>query len=748
MTLLNSDVLWNLVWILPLAVILFYFAGRKRAGLLRRFLGKRADDPAYVTSSPVLRFWRGVIFLAVLSLLVIAAARPSWGMSILPYSGQGRDLMVVFDVSKSMLSQDVRPSRLEHAKWLVRQLCQRNPGDRFGLIAFAGHAFLECPLTIDTTSFLQCADELSPDSIPVGGTNIQQALTEAIRGFRAAETPHRAIILITDGDELTGDSSRALGEIVKLKIPLFILGVGDPSQPAVVQQPDENGGIRTLKDRNGNAVSVPLNEKKLSELAMATGGIYVRSTTTHPGLDQVENRIRQLEKHELDSGKQTRPIERPLYPLLAAFALFCLWLMLGERRFRNRRAGVQILLLAGLLGLAFESAAQTPAAEPPPKEEKEAVQVKGLTPEELYNAGLTAQTQGKDLEKAVQLYRQAIASANASAEVRGRSAQNLGVMRHQLARAQHQQAVNVLRQQQLDQAGQALDSALKQLAESETIYKNALRDAGDSRAIARNQHQLITDRRKIEELKKKIEELKKQQQQARQNTQKAMDQQKKQNQQNQDQKNQKQQDKQKQDKQSQQAKQNQQKQNQQDQQNQQNQDKQSQQKQNQNQQDQQNQQNQSRQQTEQARESVKQLEQQARDLDQKQLEDQAKKAGEELDKARQAQEKKQDKEAEEHLKKALEQLGKEEQNRQDQNKQDKDKQDGQDKDRQKNRQDKPLPQAGQSREAQPVPQEKEIDKDQAETLLELMAGDEKKLKDELKPRMKRNYGTRPVEKDW
>ena len=731
MTLLNSDVLWNLVWILPLAVILFYFAGRKRTGLLRQFLGKRADDPAYVNSSPVLRFWRGVIFLAVLSLLVIAAARPSWGMSILPYSGQGRDLMVVFDVSKSMLSQDVRPSRLEHAKWLVRQLCQRNPGDRFGLIAFAGHAFLECPLTIDTTSFLQCADELSPDSIPVGGTNIQQALTEAIRGFRAAETPHRAIILITDGDELTGDSSRALGEIVKLKIPLFILGVGDPSQPAVVQLPDENGGIRTLKDQNGNAVSVPLNEKKLSELAMATGGIYVRSTTTHPGLDQVENRIRQLEKHELDSGKQTRPIERPLYPLLAAFALFCLWLMLGERQLRNRRAGVRILLLAGLLGLAFESAAQTPAAEPPPKEEKEAVQVKGLAPEEIYNAGLTAQTQGKDLEKAIRLYQQAIAAANASAEVRGRSAQNLGVMMHQLARAQHQQALNVLRQQQLDQAGQALDSSLKQLAESEMIYKNALRDAGDSRAIARNQHQLITDRRKIEELKKKIEELKKQQQQARQNTQKAMDQQKKQNRQDQDKQNQK-------------------KQNQQDKQNQQKQDEQK-----QNQQGQQDRQNQSRQQTEQARESVKKLEQQAKDLDQKQLEDQAKKAGEELDKARQAQEKKQNKEAEEHLKKALEQLGKDEQNKhdkqqnkQDQDKQNKDKQDGQDKDRQKNRQDKPLPQAGQPKEAQPAPQEKEIDKDQAETLLELMAGDEKKLKDELKARMKRNYGTRPVEKDW
>ena len=199
MTLLDGEILWHLFWILPLMTVLFYLGCRKRNALLRKFLGKHAEDPAYVNSSKSLRLWRGMLFTGTVILLLAAAARPSWGVSILPYSGQGRDLMVVFDVSKSMLSQDVRPSRLEHAKWLIRQLCTRNPGDRFGLIAFAGHAFLECPLTIDKTSFLQSVDELSVDSIPVGGTNIQQALSEAIRGFRAAETPHRAVILITEG---------------------------------------------------------------------------------------------------------------------------------------------------------------------------------------------------------------------------------------------------------------------------------------------------------------------------------------------------------------------------------------------------------------------------------------------------------------------------------------------------------------------------------------------------------------------
>ena len=737
MTLLDGEILWNLIWILPLLAVLFYYACRKRKALLERFLGDHADDPAYVNSSASLRFWRGLLFAGTVILLIVAAARPSWGFRILPYSGQGRDLMVVFDVSKSMLSQDVRPSRLEHAKWLVRQLCERNPGDRFGLIAFAGHAFLECPLTIDRTSFLQSVDELSVDSIPVGGTNIEQALSEAIRGFRAAETPHRAVILITDGDELTGDSRQAIGAIVKLKIPLFILGIGDPSQPAIVQLPDGKGGIQTLKDRSGNVVSVPLNEKMLSALARETGGIYVRSTTTDPNLKPIEDRIRQLEKHEIDSGKQTRPIERPLYPLIGALILFCCWLILGERRSAPRRSTVKILLLTFGLGsalsLSLSAQEQAPALPAPPtavpqktKAEKQPAKVEPkLTPEQLYNQGLQAQTQEKDPAKAVQLYEQAIAAVNAAPEVRSRSSQNLGVMNHQKARAMLQQAMQTVQAQQLDGALQQTDGVLKQLDATEEIYREALREGNaNTGSVARNQHQLLQDRRKAVELKKKIEELKKQQQQARQDTQQAKDQQKQQDQKQQDRK---QQDRKKDD---QNQKQDKQKQDRQDQKN--------------------NQQNP----TEKARESVRKLEQQARDLNQKKLEDQAKQAGEEIDKARQAEQKNQRQEAEKHLQKALDHLGKD-QPKQDQQKQDQkndqqkqdQKQDQQKQDQQK--QDKPLPKPAEASksEAKPEP-EKEIDKEQAQTLLDLMADDEKKLKDELKARMKQNYGTRPVEKDW
>ena len=122
MSLLNGEILWNLLWVLPLFFLVFYFGWQRRSRLLKRFLGRRADDPSYTSASKTRRFWRAVLLAGVLILLFIAAARPSWGVSIQPYTGQGRDIRVVFDTSRSMLAQDVRPSRLEHAKWLSGSL--------------------------------------------------------------------------------------------------------------------------------------------------------------------------------------------------------------------------------------------------------------------------------------------------------------------------------------------------------------------------------------------------------------------------------------------------------------------------------------------------------------------------------------------------------------------------------------------------------------------------------------------------
>ena len=691
MSLLNGEILWNLLWVLPLFFLLFYTGWQRRNSLLKRFLGKRAEDPSYTSASKIRRFWRAVLLACALILLFVAAARPSWGVSIQPYTGQGRDIMVVFDTSRSMLAQDVRPSRLEHAKWLVRELVKMNPGDRFGLIAFAGQAFLECPLTIDKTSFLASLDDLSTDTIPVGGTNIEQALATAVHGFRAAETSHRAILLITDGDELYGDSGKAVGEIIKLKIPLFIAGIGDPAQPSLIQVPDEQGGLRTLKDSQGNIVKSPLNERGLSALAQKTGGIYVRSTTTDPGLKELEARIQKLAKQEIDSGKQTRPIERPVYPLVGAFLLLCVWFCLSEKRMNGTAAKTMLLfglLFAGAASFAAEDA-QLPNSKEAPQQEAPAPEEKGMdrdaTPVDLYNDGLKAQEEEKDTQKALKLYEQAIGTATENQEVRARSYQNLGVINHQQARAVFDKAQKTLAGQQLDAALKEVDQTLKQIAMTQDIYKEALRESVEIPAVARNQQLLLIDRKKAEELKKKIEELKKQQQEAQKNAQQAKDQQQKQNQQKQ------------------------------------------------------NQQKQDQSQQKQAQEQNKG----------KEAEEHLKKALEELGGSSDKQEQNKDRQDQKDQKKS-DQSGKSDENkdRNDRNK-DQDKKQEQDKNNDDQNKDRELPkESAEQQQAQAEEDNKDIDKNQAKALLDLMSNDEKLLKDELKDRMKRARGVRPIEKDW
>lgn len=723
MRFLKPEILWHLLWILPAMLVLYFIAAHKTARTLRAFLGKNAENPDYVLLSKGRRVFRFVLLCLAVLCLVVAAARPSWGVQIQELNGQGRDLLFVFDVSRSMLAKDVQPSRLAHAKWLVKELVKLNPGDRFGLIAFAGKGFLECPLTTDRTSFELSLDELSTDSIPLGGTNIQEALAAALQAFKAAETSHRAVILVTDGDELEGNSGKAVDEIVARKIPLFIAGIGDPSQPSIIQVPDGRGGVKTLTDANGNVVNSPLNEKQLGELAKRTGGIYVRSTAGDPGVAALEKRIRALAPHEYETVKTTKPIDRFGYPLAAAFVLLLLRFMVGERPARRKLAACMLFAFCLAVSGAEEAA---PAAE------------------ESFNKGVEAHEKN-DLKTASESYETALRTGVDQAEIRGRATQNLGVIAHTKARSELAASLQAVQGQNLDEAQKQVENSLKTLNQAEGMYLDSMRESAERNQLAKNQSILLADRKRAEELKKKIEELKKMQQQAQQQTQQAKDQQKKENQ-----KQDKQQDKQ----------------NQQGQQNQPQQDKQNQQgqqgKQEQNQQNQQKQNQQSAQQmTDQAKKSAEDLQKKAQEMGQQNLAKSAEQAKKELEKAQQEQKQGKGESAEEHLKKALdafggEQSGKDKQGKQPQGQQGKKDEAGKDQ--------KPEQQSGkdggdgqkedrkieqpQPRSAEKKPEEGDIDKNQAASVLEEMAKDEKDLRDAIKAFRKQRYKNTAPAKDW
>ena len=722
MRFLKPEILWHLLWILPAMLVLYFIAAHKTARTLRAFLGKNAENPDYVLLSKGRRVFRFVLLCLAVLCLVVAAARPSWGVQIQELNGQGRDLLFVFDVSRSMLAKDVQPSRLAHAKWLVKELVKLNPGDRFGLIAFAGKGFLECPLTTDRTSFELTLDELSTDSIPLGGTNIQEALAAALQAFKAAETTHRAVILVTDGDELEGNSGKAVDEIVARKIPLFIAGIGDPSQPSIIQVPDGRGGVKTLTDANGNVVNSPLNEKQLGELAKRTGGIYVRSTAGDPGVAALEKRIRALAPHEYETVKTTKPIDRFGYPLAAAFVLLLLRFMVGERPARRKLAACMLFAFCLAVSGAEEAA---PAAE------------------ESFNKGVEAHEKN-DLKTASESYETALRTGVGQAEIRGRATQNLGVIAHAKARSELAASLQAVQGQNLDEAQKQVENSLKTLNQAEGMYLDSMRESAERNQLAKNQSILLADRKRAEELKKKIEELKKMQQQAQQQTQQAKDQQKKENQ-----KQDKQQDKQ----------------NQQGQQNQPQQDKQNQQgqqgKQEQNQQNQQKQNQQSAQQmTDQAKKSAEDLQKKAQEMGQQNLAKSAEQAKKELEKAQQEQKQGKGESAEEHLKKALDALGGEQsgKDKQDKPQGEQGRKDGAGKDQ------KPEPQSGkdgkdgqkddrkieqpQAQPAEKKPEEGDIDKNQAASVLEDMAKDEKDLRDAIKAFQKQRYKNAAPAKDW
>ena len=751
--------------VLLAVIVLAVYASHCRKQKVRALLGNGDTDPAAVKLSPPRRRFRIFLLLLTMLFLIAAAARPFWSSQLVPFEPRGRDLMVIFDVSKSMLATDIAPSRLEHAKFLLRQLVESAPNDRFGLVAFAGKAYLACPLTSDSLAFTQYIDELNTDTVPLGGTNLEAALRVAEQAFKAAAGGNRGILLFTDGDELAGNSAALVNELRKRQIPLFIVGLGDPEVGAPV--PEADGTLK--RDASGQLITSKLAETSLKKLAGETGGIYVRSTVTDTGLAVIENRIKRLDTAEQQGAQRTLPIEKFPLALIAAAICLVLYFLLSERpleyRFSRPKSAALLLLPAMLFLLAGAAAPEKPETAPAQQPKEIPVEPEPPSdPAELYNLARERQIAGD--EKAANLYETVIRDAADRPDLQTRSLYNLGTGEHRNARTIAQQAVAKVKAQQLDPALEELKKAEGRLKSAEELYVRSLEIPQLQNAVpeaSNNLQQLADDRKKIEELKKKIEELKKLQQQAQQQTQQAQQQNQK-DQQKQDQKDQQKQDQKDQQKQDQQQGQDQKDQQKQDQQQgQQGQDQKDQQKQDQQQgQDQKDQQKQDQQQKsgenalDQARKSAEELKNKADELQQQNLSKQAEQASQELDKAKESREQQKFDEAQKHLEEAMKALGGSQgQDQKDQQSKDQKDQQGKDqKDQQQGKDQKDQQQQGkegrqdqkeqQGEEAKP--EDGKMDEKTAEQLLQMMADEEKGLRDAIKQHQRSRQPR--VEKDW
>src|SRR5438309_8379284 len=173
-----------------------------------------------------------------------------------------------------MLSNDVQPNRLDRVKLAIQDLIDELQGDRVGLIAFAGRAFLQAPLTIDYDAAIESVNDLDTKTIPEGGTNISAAITLATQSFGKSAVGNRALIIFTDGEELSGDAAKTAKAAADAGVKIFTIGVGTP-QGSLIPINSEDGGTAFVKDSAGQVVKSKLDEKRLREIAQATGGFYL-----------------------------------------------------------------------------------------------------------------------------------------------------------------------------------------------------------------------------------------------------------------------------------------------------------------------------------------------------------------------------------------------------------------------------------------------------------------------------------------
>lgn len=328
----SPDSLW-LLWLVPLVIAFQIYVFRTKSRLLRRFASKEMLRHLTAGVSRPRQVFKAALILAGILAAVLSLAELRYGFTWEEVKREGVDIVVTLDVSDSMLVEDAesggRLSRLERAKREIADLLDLLEGDRIGLIAFAGTAFVECPLTLDYGAAAIFLDAIDTDLIPVKGTDLDTAIRTSLDAFEGASHSSRAMILITDGEDHSGRALAAAEQAKVDGVRVFTIGIGrDEGAPI----PAPGGGFR--RDRAGDIIVSKLDETTLQKIALATGGSYVRSVTGDVDLEKIysEGIKATLEDQELGSKRRQRWEER--FQWVLGFAIFFLALepLIQERQ--------------------------------------------------------------------------------------------------------------------------------------------------------------------------------------------------------------------------------------------------------------------------------------------------------------------------------------------------------------------------------------------------------------------------------
>jgi Ca-activated chloride channel family protein len=334
------------LYALPLIIVLFYFLLRKQRKNLNLFANSELHKVLIPKHSKV-KSWIKIILVTIsLTLLILAAANPQIGTRLEEVKQTGIDVFILLDVSLSMSAEDIKPNRLEKAKYQIANLIQKLSGDRIGLIIFSGDAYIQIPLTTDYSAANLFLSAVDFKSVPQPGTAIAPALNLALKSFDYNAGTQKVIIVITDGEDHEGDVIEAVNEAVSKNIKIYTIGLGSPEGVPIPVYSSQRTAIGFKKDNSGNTILTKLNETVLEEIASQGNGKYYRGNNYEDYLDKIFQELSSIEKTEFGTKKVTDYEDRFHYFLAPAILLLILEFFISESKSKlfsklNRKLGLE-----------------------------------------------------------------------------------------------------------------------------------------------------------------------------------------------------------------------------------------------------------------------------------------------------------------------------------------------------------------------------------------------------------------------
>lgn len=353
---------WGLLIIAGIAVF-FVIDERRRMRQIGEWLSLGILERLMPNRNPTARRRRATLWLLAAVFATLALARPQWGFHEEVQRTQGLDVLVLLDISQSMETEDVVPSRLKRSKRFLKQLSERLPGDRLGLVLFAGSAYVACPLTTDLDYFVRIVDSADPSAVQNQGTDLGTGLEVSLRSLeRGAEggvggsgSRSGLLLVISDGEDHEKRALEVASQIKDAGIKVVVLGVGT-SEGAPIPVRDESGTLRGYKrDKKGQVVTSRFNPESLTQIAEAAGGKYISVSSSDLELDQLTEQLTGMSRGELDERRVVVYEERYQWPLALAL-LFWVLELLASYTLRPRIAPAASVALAVLLFFGWEGA--------------------------------------------------------------------------------------------------------------------------------------------------------------------------------------------------------------------------------------------------------------------------------------------------------------------------------------------------------------------------------------------------------